>query len=324
VNTVRRAWDRFWFAPRGTAPLALFRIAIGLIGICQLVPMLPTMLTFFGPGGVMPSAPPGDWSVLTPINTNGAVVALFAVGLLASAAVTVGWHSRVSAVVLAIVFHSLVGRNPGVWSSGDLAYRTLTLLLALTPCGAALSLDRLRTAPGRFWEFPARRQWGVRLIQIQLSIAYLASVTHKLRTPEWRDGTAVSYALRVEDVIRFPFPDWITGSAPIMQGVTWATMVAEVAVGVGVWIRPVRPAALLLGVAMHAGMHYALAFGMFGLIMLSMYLTFLSPAGAERFVLATRDRLAGLGRRRISRTPPGRPPDHPAGPAAPEEPRPTR
>jgi hypothetical protein len=163
----------------------------------------------------------------------------------------------------------------------------IAFYLALAPAGASLSLDRLRRAPRSFWEFPARAPWALRLMQIQLSVIYLSSVWEKLHGFTWRNGTAVAYALRLEDLQHFPMPGFASTWAPAVALLTWGTLAAELSLGVLVWTRWRLPV-LAAGVAMHIGFAYALRVGFFSAAMCVLYLAFLPPALAQRCVLAVR------------------------------------
>ena len=58
---------------------------------------------------------------------------------------------------------------------------------------------------GSFWSAQTKANWPIRLIQVQLSLIYLAAARSKLSGETWLNGTAVSYALRVADMQRVPF-----------------------------------------------------------------------------------------------------------------------
>ena len=176
------AWQRFWFAPQPTSTLGVFRIAFGLLATAWTLSLAPDLLAFFGPEGILPRAlagPRGAWGILDMWPGSTAVVVVFALTVFAAVALTVGLFSRVAALVVLVGVISLEQRNLLVTNSGDALVRNLAFFCALAPSGEALSIDRLRKAPGRFWEFPARAPWALRLIQIQLSIGYLSAVWHK-------------------------------------------------------------------------------------------------------------------------------------------------
>lgn len=290
-------WDRFWFVPQQTSTLAIFRIAFGLVATGWTVSLIPTLFAFFGPESILPNQPPeapGVWWLLDITTSQTAIMVLFVATLAGSLALTVGLHTRLAAVVVFVGILSFERANPMVGNSGDGLLRNLALFCALAPCGAALSLDRLRTATGHFWEFPARAPWALRLIQIQLSVVYLATVWNKVQGDHWRDGTAVSYALRIYDIQRFPSPSWVTDSVILSEILTFGTLALELGLAVLVWNRIARPWVLSLGVMLHLMIEYSILVGFFSLAIFTAYLAFLPPETVSRRILAIRNR---FGRR---------------------------
>lgn len=286
------AWNRFWFEPQSTAPLALFRIAFGLVVFAWTLSLAPDLLDFYSRDGLL-SAQPGrfpKWGILDLDSGEPTVWALWVLLLTGSLCLTVGFFSRLAALVVWVGLLSFERRNPYVNNSGDLLLRVLAFYLVFAPSGAALSLDRLRVARERFWEFPRRSPWAIRLVQVQLSVIYLTAVYAKSRGATWLDGDAVSYALRLEDLERFPVPASIESSPTASAVFSWGTLAVEGALGVLVWTR-LRPYVLFAGVGLHLGIDYAMTVGFFTPVILVSYLAFLSPQRAERLVVRARDSL---------------------------------
>jgi hypothetical protein len=288
-------WSQFWFAPQETSTLAVFRIAFGLLATFWTLSLLPNLFVFYGPAGILPSYPqsgPGAWGVLALSNSEPFVVLVFVMTLLGSLALTVGLHTRFAAVVVYLGILAFARRNPLVGNSGDELMCSLALLCALAPSGAALSLDRLRTAPGRFWEFPSYSPWALRLIQIQLSVIYLSAVWQKVEGDLWRNGAAVSYALRITDIHRFVTPDFLTDSIVLSELLTYGTLALEVSLGILVWNRAARPWVLAMGISMHVGIDLFILVGFFSFAMIVSYIAFIPPEAASRRIIALRDRFA--------------------------------
>jgi hypothetical protein len=293
-------WQRFWFAPEPTSTLAVFRIGFGLLATGWTLTQAPNLFAYYGPEGILPKAPSGPagaWGVLELWHGSTAVVVVFVVTLVASVALTVGLFSRVAALVVLVGIISFDQRNGLVTNSGDGLVRNLAFFCALAPSGEALSIDRLRKASGRFWEFPARAPWALRLVQIQLSIGYVSAVWHKAGDELWREGTAVSYALRMQDIHRFPTPAFVTHSVVLIELLTFGTLVLEFSLGVLVWNRAWRPWVLLAGVTLHLSIDFSILVGFFSYGMLCAYLAFISPQASERLILAVRDRAPRRRRR---------------------------
>ena len=293
MRTAGAAWNRFWFAPEPTSTLAIFRIAFGAIVFVWGLSLLPDFEAFFSAHGVQPihSTGPGVWGVLNLTDSYAVAVAVYVVLLASSLCVLVGYRTRLASVLLFVAIVSIDRRAPSIFNSGDGLVRCLAFSLVLAPAGASLSVDRWRKARDRFWEFPERAPWALRLVQIQVSIVYLTAVWEKLQGEPWLDGTAVSYALRLEDYERFAMPGALSQSLLVSGVMTYCTLVVELMLAVLVWNRAARPLVLALGVALHLGIAFHLRIGFFSETMLVAYLAFLTPAFASALVLAGRDRL---------------------------------
>jgi hypothetical protein len=129
---------------------------------------------------------------------------------------------------------------------------------------------------------------------VQVSILYLAAVWAKVRGVTWNDGTAVSYAFRIDDIARFPVPGFVTDSLVLANLLTYGTLAVELSIGILVWNRVLRPWVLLLGIGLHLGIDYAVRVGFFSYAVLVAYIAFIPPESAHSFILATRDRVARL------------------------------
>jgi uncharacterized membrane protein YphA (DoxX/SURF4 family) len=296
------AWRRFWFEPQQSSTLALVRIAFGLLVVLWTLSLIPTLSDFFGPDGVAPGSFEdfsGDWGLLpNPAGTPILVLLTIAL-LLGSVALTVGLFTRVAAIVVFVGVLSIEHANTLIGNSGDGLIRNLAFYLMLAPSGTALSLDRLRRSREDFWSFPMIAPWVLRLIQIQLSVGYLSAVWHKVQSDLWRSGTAVSYAMRLEDIHRFPFPGFITQSTMLTEALTFGTLVLELSLGILVWNRAARPWVMTFGASMHLAIDYTILIGFFSLAMFVCYLAFLRAETATRLILATRDRVTARIRRRV-------------------------
>ena len=166
--------------------------------------------------------------------------------------------------------------------------RNLTFYFLFAPAGEALSVDRWRRARDRFWEFPLRAPWALRLMQIQLSVVYFATLWGKLQGDLWRDGSAVSYALRVGDIHRFPTPGFVTDSVVLTELLTFGTLLLELSLAIFIWNRVLRPWVLALGVLLHLSIGFSIMVGFFTMLMLTTYLAFVPPETARNLVLSGR------------------------------------
>ena len=280
------AWERFWFAPEPAATIALLRIAIGCVTLVWGLTLLPDVDTFEGARGIaggFTGARPLDWCVV-----------VFAAGLI------VGYHSRVCAAAAFACLAWFHHVDPWALNSGDALLRDILFLLALSPAGATFSIDALRNrTPRRALVSP----WALRLVQAQVSVMYLAAVAEKLAGAPWRDGTAVSYPLRIPSITRLALPHWLTGSPVGAHLLTWGVISIEAAIGILVWNRRARPYVLAAGVILHLGIELTLRAGLFSWVVLAAYVAFVPPAWAERIIEAATSRLPSVRRSAIGSAP---------------------
>ena len=290
-----RSWSRFWFEPEPTGALGLFRICFGLLALLWTISLLPDLHSFFARSGVLPQRPhegSGVWDLLP-----GHETLLFALLLTACVCLMLGLGTRLAALVVFAGIASFERRNPFVFNSGDGLMRVMALYLALAPAGAALSLDRVRRAPGRFWEGPARAPWAWRLLQVQFSVLYLSAAWAKLRGQSWNNGTAVSYALRVADLHRFGVPHFLSDGVLASNVLTYGTVATELALGVLVWNRRWRPWVLAAGLLLHLGIELTIRVGFFSLALFVLYLVWLPPDWPARRLPELLGRGAAAARR---------------------------
>jgi hypothetical protein len=283
VAAAVQTWRMFWFRLQPAYTLGLIRMAFGAVAIGWTVSLLPDLYQLFGPHGIEPQQPADafQWGVFAIWTSDHALLIGWAMLLVSSVALTIGWHSRLAALGVFVLILSFEHRDPWVWNSGDVVVRIEALILALSPCGAALSLDQARST-GTFWSAQRRPQWPVRLMQLQLSLIYLASALTKVNGRTWPQGTAVSYALRLQDLLLLPTPHWLANSALLMNAVTWSTLVTELSLAILVWNRRLRPWVLAAGVVMHTMIMITIAVGFFTLAMFVLYLAFVPPETVQR------------------------------------------
>jgi hypothetical protein len=292
------AWNSFWFEPVSTSTLAVFRIAFGFVVFAWSLSLVPDATSLFGKDGILPDQPHysgqigGAWGLLGIFPGKGAVIALLVLSIVASLSLMLGLYSQLAAAIVFLAVMSFERRNPFVFNSGDVLIRLLAFYLIFAPSSASLSLERFLKSRKDFWTFPARAPWGMRLIQIQFSIVYLIAVWTKVRGTTWNAGTAVSMALRITDVARFPVPSFVTHSALISNIFTFGTLALELSLAILVWNRKLRPWVLLAGLSLHLGIEYSIRVGFYGLAITSMYLIWVPPERMDAILLAVRRRLS--------------------------------
>lgn len=278
------SWLAFWFRPEPVYALGMVRIAFGVMVLGWGLSFLPDLDVFFTSHGMLarPATGAFEWGLFQHTGTYRTVLIGWLVLMLAAIALTVGWHSRAAALVVFVLVLSFQYRNPLIFNSGDALIRVQALVIALAPSGAALSLDERRRT-GSFWSSQTRAPWPLRLLQIQLTVVYVATFAARMSGETWPGGTALSYALRLDDMRILPVPHMISESPLLMNVGTWAVLAGELLIGILIWNRRCRPIAAILGTALHVAIMVTIAVGFFSPAMLLLYLAFVPADTAKRW-----------------------------------------
>jgi len=284
------AGRRLFTARRPAWPLAIARIIIGLTIFLWSITMLFDVPALLGENAVLPPELASDRFRWITLDTS-TEIRLGLVGLtLASLAIIVGWKPTIWLLAAFVLLVAVQRRNPLILNSGDIILRNLTLLLAFTPTGAALSFDRYRRL-GRDGLSSAGMvaPWGLRLVQLQVMVVYLFVFWSKSGN-EWHEGIAVSTALRLQDLQRFGQLDVLVDNIWIVAALTWGTLVVELMLGTMLWYKPLRPVLIVLGVLLHLSIGGLMLVGPFGLAMIAGLMTYLDADAIDASMRARRRR----------------------------------
>lgn len=284
-----RSWNEFFFKPQSPLPVCLFRIFYGLIVVADLVLLRPEWLMWYGPHSIASLATirslyrgpnMGLFQILP--QTDFAINVFFWVFLLFALMLTVGYMSRFAAVAVYVCLGSIQMRNGYVLNSGDTLMLVCGFFLMFAPSGALLSLDHwLRVRRGRAdAAAPLCSPWAQRMLQIQTAVVYFSTFWWKSLGVLWVNGTAVYYALRLEDFHRFPTPG--LHNLYLIKTLTWSTLLIEFALGVLVWFKELRYPVLIAGLCMHLGIEYAMNIPLFEWMAVATYVNFIYPEDFPR------------------------------------------
>lgn len=278
----RRGWTAFWHTPVSAERLAFFRIGTGVSLVTDLlIQYLPFLSYLFGPGG-MGSEGLNDrwmaanwrWPVLFFTTDDMFVIVLcFALWLLSAIALTIGFHTRLAAVVAWFLTMCFFARNSNVKNGGDDILQIALFLLMFIPSNAALAWDSRKHPGAATGSFRTIEPWGVRLLQLQMCMMYTATGIAKLQGGlggTWLQGTSLHYVLTDVALTRwsyaqFPVPLWL--SAPLGTLVlAWEALFIPLVV----W-RKTRAFALWYGVVFHVVIFVSLEVGWFSLYAIALY-----------------------------------------------------
>jgi hypothetical protein len=309
MSSLDRLLGRIWLDPEDPTALGLVRIAVVTVLTASLLTHVGAVAEYFSnlaplQGEWARQAFPSRTSLFFWIDDPWAVRAIFAVGVVAHVLWLVGRFTTAASIVAWIVWMSMAGRSPLLYSLPDQLQMVMCTLLVLMPTGRGLSLDARRHGPR---PVPV---WCRRILMIQIATLYTATGFLK-SGPTWhRDFTALYFTLvnpynRHFDAAPFfaALQPWVL--RPITIVVLWWEILFAAFVllhalrsvlGRPRWFVDLRWPMLGFGVMMHVGIQIALYVAWFSPLVLSGYLAFLTPDEAKRLVA----RVTGRIRRRSS------------------------
>src|SRR5262249_39413078 len=156
--------------------------------------------------------------------------------------------------------------------------------MMFAPIGAALSVDRLRAQKESRSDDPQNVSlWALKAYQFQFVLVYWQASLSKLASPSWWDGTAMYYVFRHAEFARFPVP-LVPNNMFLLKLSTWGSILAEFLGWTFIWFKETRYAVLLLLLAFHLGIDYAMNIPLFEHIMIVSLIIFIPGEDADKFV----------------------------------------
>jgi hypothetical protein len=298
---VLQSWDRFFFTPKPTEGIALFRIIWCAMLALSFLFEIQNIHDFYGPHSLISLKTVKEQFSSVHMNIFNlfhsgyeAVYIILTIYGLALISAMLGFYTRSSLLIILICLTSIHQRNIWLLSSSELLIRSITILLVCAPCGHSLSLDSLLGR--KYLDFRRPRDWApwaLRLIQIQVSVVYLWTVWHKLKGDTWFDGTALYYATRLESMTNFPVPFLLDSMAFLMLA-TWGAIITELALGILVWFKEFRKPVIMAGIIFHVSIEYMMSIPFFEIVMITLLLNFYTPEEYRNFVTRVKAKILML------------------------------
>lgn len=297
--TIIKTVKDFFFKPVPVHNVALMRIGIGVILLFNWYMMWSRLDLFYSDAGLVSWATMKNYISWDVFNlffyfpNDPRTPYLFAIiNLIGALGVTFGLFTRASIVMAFLTLLAFHERNIFILNSADLVLRNFLFFMFFAPAGDMYSFDRwikvkLGWAPSQ--EPALRRPWALRLMQIQFSFIYIATVLFKMKGTYWADGTAIYIATRLDEFFRMELP--ILNSMFIIKLMTWGTLIVEMALGTLIWIRELRYWVLLAGVGLHLGIELTMSIPLFEWIMMVTMLCMVDPEDLRRLDLKIRNKL---------------------------------
>ncbi|MEU8649456.1 HTTM domain-containing protein [Streptomyces sp. NPDC048737] len=221
------AWELVTGRPVSLYAASVLRIGYGLLYLVFLLREFPHRAQIWGPDSPWTPAlarqlfEQTGWRSVLALSEERAYFELcYALALVTSALFLLGWRTRVTSVLFAVVVASFHGRAIFMTDGGDNLVLLMSLYLVLTACGRRWSLDarRKRREAARAGSAPepagspfagqlrdARttlvtvvHNCGMFVIAAQVCFLYGSAGLYKVQGATWGGGTALHYALNLE------------------------------------------------------------------------------------------------------------------------------
>ena len=266
-----------------------------------LLHLIDDFSIYYGPNAILPVSslakywwrfdPTLDIMALLPQESHEAFVNFFIVFCLIAFAVTIGFLTPYTVPLSFLMLLSMHRQCPFNINGGDAMMLLSLFLLSFGRSGDALSLDNLVRSFRQDWRhtgFAAQPSpaWPLRMLQLQLVLTYFDTFLWKFTGSKWLDGSAVYWATRMHEFIRFPLPIFLD-NAFCMRALSWSTLVIEFSLCTLIWFRETRYAVLLMGLCLHLGIDIFINLPVFEWVFISMLVLFVYPddlAKAAAFV----------------------------------------
>ncbi|MGW7066776.1 HTTM domain-containing protein [Streptomyces sp. NPDC054855] len=225
--------------------------------------------------------------------------AAYVLAVAVSALYLLGWHTRVMAVLFAFVVAGFSMRSTVASSGFELLSLLFANYLVLCASGRRWSLDARRAARATSaavtpYEELRRRivtvlhNAGMALIGFQVMVVYGTAALYKIRGETWRDGSALHYALRLDDFATFPeLSGWLAGQGSALALAAYVTVASQLLFPALVFVPRLKYAVLVVMLGTHMGIGLLMALPMFSAITIVGDLVFLPTSfwlGAARAV----------------------------------------
>jgi Vitamin K-dependent gamma-carboxylase/DCC1-like thiol-disulfide oxidoreductase len=213
--------------------LALFRVALGLIVLTDLVIRSSDMRMFYTDFGVLPRSAVIDHfehPALLSIHFMGGTVfaqlLLFLIAGISGLALLVGYRTRLASFLSWFLLVSLQVRNPIVLQGGDVLIRMLLFWSIFLPIGEYFSVDAALDTSERPRNMQVTSVATFALL-VQATMLYMFAALAKTGK-EWRhDGTALYFALNIEQMQSWLGALLLRVPAALLRFLTFAVLLFE-------------------------------------------------------------------------------------------------
>ncbi len=276
ITHLKNKWNSFFFSDHKLFLSGFIRIVYAILLLINLTILAIDLDLWFSESGLLSLHTSqlfigkGTWSLLNYL-PSGSEKVCFILFYLQSLLLLIGYHSKLQTYCVFIWLCSFQHRNIIIFDGEDTVFRLFAFFLMFVPVGYNLSIDSLQNKAKVKPE-----SWGIRLIQIEMTIIYLSTFVQKVSGDDWQLGHALYYISYLDDLFgRFPLPDFFLNSLLLMKLFTWFVLCFELVLPIALWHKKTRFIALCCGILFHLSIDYTMNLFLFQWIMVLGLLTFL-------------------------------------------------
>ena len=280
--------------------LALFRIALGLILIADLLIRAPDLILWLSDDGLAPRKWIIQWNndwrfSLYFIHGHWLWAALLnCVAALSAMALILGYRTRLSTLVSFVLLGSLHFRAPMLLQGGDMLLVVMLFWSVFLPLGARYAVDATLVRGSAEGVDP--NSGPAETCNTYLSVASAAILLQAMAVyffsawlktgAEWQvDGTAIYYALHLDDINTWfaqQWRDWHSLTVPLTHYVFWLEVLGPMLI-FSPWLnRTFRYLGVIAFVSLEVGFIFNLKIGLFPFVSITTLLLFLPSSFWDR------------------------------------------
>jgi predicted DCC family thiol-disulfide oxidoreductase YuxK len=274
LESFKESWNNYFYRDIPAESLAIFRILLGLLTLLTFIQDTTVMDMMWSKNGIISiESSLRDFSSFTIglfkwIHPSDNMLKVF-IGLqcIFLMMFIMGWKTRFATIASLILLTSFHQRNVYMLNSADVLIKILFLILCFAPTANTLSLDaKTAIVKGKPLKTSVSA-WPVRLLQIQIAVLYITTVYAKLKGHTWWEGSALYYATRIEDLVRFPVP-YLLDCKWFLTILTYITLVIELALGTLIFNKKLNHLIIFCGIFLHLGIEYTMSIPTFEWLMI--------------------------------------------------------
>ena len=276
--------ENFFFALEVPYGLALLRIAFPLVLMGMVLPRWHVARELYSTDGAPAQLSVGyGYMDMLPEFSGTIVVALYGIMVFSMVCSSIGWCTRPSLIIFAILFtyFTMMDYVSSMTKYTVIATHVLTIL-ALSQCGSLWSVDswlagrKKHSWPGEpsiaYEKFPA---WPRRLIQIFIGVVYFGAAITKMHTPLFFTGDMLQYWMQTHINFKHPIGEYVSLYPILLVAFAYVTIVWEIMFVFLCWKSSWRLVILPIGICFHFMTTLTLGLLMFPMVCYCTYLTFM-------------------------------------------------